>query len=222
MSEGESHFHPCPGCSEVVECWLAIGDSACGKLRCANCSIEQPYKDGPQCRAASKKGFVCTLAKGHGGVEHVAHNSSGICDRWPMIAPAVADGEEPDDSEDCSGCGHKYGRHSNGKTGSCHEDGCKCPHWNADPVEAEEEEGEAETCDNCGKDITPENPAMDFNGDSHCKDCYPICKDCEEALKPEGYFRCEKCEEYLCEDCARWCQCCEIYLCESHAGDHGT
>lgn len=179
--EAESHFHPCPGCHEAVECQLVIGDSDCGKLRCANCS---PIKSEPPfCQAKNPSGLLlCTLKVGHRGEEHIAHGiHDEIVGRWPITTPTE---EAEDDAEE-----------------------------------------EAETCDNCGEDITPDNPAREFDGDDMCKSCYPCCSTCEEELADDNddWSRCNSCSDYVCKDCRWWCYCCEVYMCKGCAnnGDHG-
>lgn len=172
----EGHMHPCPQCGVGVDCPFPLGDGDCGKLRCEACGPSDLAMAVSHCCGAKDGAYRCTLEKGHGGKEHIAHSSpEKIVHRWPMTL-----GDNDDD------------------------------------------DGEPEDCENCGSDITEDNPVMDWSGDKRCKECWPLCESCHKTLDGTEYRVCQSCESLFCPECIRYCQCCDIFLCQSHSDGHGT
>lgn len=90
-------------------------------------------------------------------------------------------------------------------------------------VTAKPDEAEAEECPNCGEDITEDNPAKEWDGESRCSACLPHCEKCGEEVEPDdGHGTCENCDSLFCEQHIYYCQCCEVSVCESCRDNHGT
>lgn len=215
-SEGESHFHPCPGCQSAVECTLAIGDGDCGKLRCDSCSPKPKLKPNTSVDASSGHTLNNTWVCVNGCMQ--PDNKTTECPKCNAPRPKIIG--------TCASCGFPISEYYPNKCWNGHpQPGASADSEDSEDDDEEDDEEEAESCDNCGEDITPENPAREFDGNDMCKSCYPICSTCAEELAGDSdeWSRCNSCSDYICKDCRWWCHCCEVYMCKGCAnnGDHG-
>ena len=202
---GESHFHPCLGCQQAVECLLAIGDGDCGKLRCDSCSTPKlkPNKaKDPSAGHTLSNTWVCV----NGCLQ--PSNEVTECPRCKAPKPKVIG--------TCANCDSPISEYYPDKCWYGH------PYPSSKAIDSDvADEVEAESCDNCAEYITPENPVMEWDGDLICRSCYPDCIDCNKPLDSDNYYSCHICESYVCAHDAQYCQCCEEHFCKSHAEGHG-
>lgn len=151
-----SHMHPCLSCGEGYDCDQELG--SCTIRQCPECEPKMATKGQSYCSDYNTTLMLtCTVAKGHAGPEHIAHDGNGeVVGRWPLASKGEG-------SKTCPSCDKVV---SDDHVLTCDHRGC-------DDIECDDcDESTFKSCENCSKALCEDHQYF-------CQCCeVTVCEDC--------------------------------------------